>query len=761
MRLPLRCLLLSVLGLPAAGLSAADTWTFTWKDEFRPDALLDLRHLNERVAGEHGFLRLSADGASILRGDGQPMRFWAMNTFGKGDVITRSLEDWRAQARFLAKQGFNLVRTQFSFHDYGYGSPEKTPGYHDRTLAEYAPGYIEGCWKMVAAMREQGIYVSISPFWAHGEYTVPRGWDLEGISGQKVALNGLIYFNAKLQEAYKRFCRDLYLKPNPHTGIPLAKDPAVGLLITMNEDSLFWWTTQAMPLPQKRILATQYAAWLAKRHGSLEAAYAAWGGTTLGERKNEIADDRAAGVVGLYSIWEMTSANAGKVSLVRRADQLRFFAEVQHGFFAMIKDFYRTELGMSQPITPENWRTAEDSRWLDLERWSYTAQDVPAKTKYFGGQHEGENNGWMVRDGQFYSDVSALLQPWRLPTSFKQIAGHPFINHETSWVNPNLYQSEGPFLVAAYQSLTGVDAVTWFNANDPGFDLDPIITLPWRNNLRIHDKWTCLTPTLAGTFPAAALAYRRGDLREAAPVVREHRSLAGLWAADEPIISEDQAYDPNQDRGQLHEGMQQSQVSPLAFLVGPVLTSYEEKPQPHQVADLAPFIDAQARRVRSATGEITLEYQTGWCTIDTPRTQGVTGFLAKRGPVTLASCEIASTDAYATVMVTSLDDQPLAVSRKVLVQVTTTARPKGWQTAPARFGKDQEHEGQRIVSVGENTWEVASSAVRLRLANPRLRTATVLDTAGYAAGTIAVQAAGDGIAVAMPPKAMHLVLSAD
>ena len=33
--------------------------------------------LNEKTAGEHGFIKLSPDGDSFVRGDGQPMRFWA------------------------------------------------------------------------------------------------------------------------------------------------------------------------------------------------------------------------------------------------------------------------------------------------------------------------------------------------------------------------------------------------------------------------------------------------------------------------------------------------------------------------------------------------------------------------------------------------------------------------------------------------------------------------------------------------------------
>ena len=55
-----------------------------------------------------------------------------------------------------------------------------------------------------------------------------------------------------------------------------------------------------------------------------------------------------------------------------------------------------------------------------------------------------------------------MLNPRELPTNLKQVVGHPMIITESSWVNPLAFQSEGPFLVAVYQSLTGVDAFYWF-----------------------------------------------------------------------------------------------------------------------------------------------------------------------------------------------------------------------------------------------------------------------------------------------------------
>ena len=65
----------------APELNDANSWAFApIEDAFTDNALLDLRSLNEKVAGENGFLRLSEDGNSFVLGDGTPVRFWAVDS---------------------------------------------------------------------------------------------------------------------------------------------------------------------------------------------------------------------------------------------------------------------------------------------------------------------------------------------------------------------------------------------------------------------------------------------------------------------------------------------------------------------------------------------------------------------------------------------------------------------------------------------------------------------------------------------------------
>ena len=82
---------------PAGASRVSNIWSFLpQRDSFRADALLDLRKLNEPIAGQSGFIGLSPDKNGFMRGDGVPVRFWAVN-FTFRDF---SLKDVAHAARF-------------------------------------------------------------------------------------------------------------------------------------------------------------------------------------------------------------------------------------------------------------------------------------------------------------------------------------------------------------------------------------------------------------------------------------------------------------------------------------------------------------------------------------------------------------------------------------------------------------------------------------------------------------------------------------
>jgi len=732
--------------------SEKGAWAFQYpQDRFTDEALLDLRFLNEEQSGQHGFIRLSEDGNGFVRGDGEPIRFWSVVGYG----WRLSPEDMDRNARFLAKLGVNMIR----IHANIAGTEE------GERITDVNEEQVDKIWRFVKACKDNGIYLTISPYWYH--HNMPASWESALPGYQKGDMpTGSLFFNPTFIDAYKGWVRYLYTETNPYTGVPLKDDPTVAIAQVKNEDSLLFWTSQRIPAPQVRILAAQFADWLEARYGSLQAAYEAWetepitgGGGMMGE----LPDAPDQGRMGLYIVWEMTQPQTGGKA-ARLADQTAFLAHVQRSFYREIHEYLTDELGCQQLTNAMNWKSADPILLDDVERWTYTANDVIAVNDYTGGVHQGQNNGYRIDPGHKLINRSVLKNPLQMPTNLKQVEGAPIIITESSWVRPNLYQSEGGLMTAAYMSVTGVDSLYWFAQGEPDYMRDPR-RLFWHvaegETGYALDKWSCAMPTLQGMFPANALMYRLGYLKQGEPVVEEHRSLDELWRREKPIIAETANFDPNRDTRDLrYQDPENLDVSRLAFLVGPVKVNHDSDPTKTRVSDLSPYIDAQRQIVRSNTGEVELDWGEGVLTVDTPKAKGVAGFLKDAGGrFQLGDVIVQSDNDYAAVHVVAMDDKPLNESEKVLVQVGTTARLTGWTTKPTKLEQGNRMvDAKEIVATGKPPWQIPHTQATVTLTNAHLTRATLLDPAGYPQREVDLRRSGRRVIVELPENTMYLVL---
>jgi len=606
-------------------------------------------------------------------------------------------------------------------------------------------------WNGVAAMKKEGIYVTYSPYWAGPARVKPSMGVLDTGGGGNW---GLLFFDKKLQAAYKHWMKQVLTEKNPYTGIPLAQDPALAIIQIQNEDSLLFWTSQGIKGSAKKELRRQFGEFLAKKYGSLEKAKQAWGGAAPSADQDG-PDNFAQGEVALYIIWQLTQRGGSAGQQQRYADQMEFFTETMHAFNKMIGEYLKQELGCQQLVNAGNWRTADNVTMLDAERWSYTANEVMAVNRYYGGAHEGKHNGWAIVNGDRFTDDCVLLRPREMPLTLKQVDGFPMLVTESSWVPPQGYQSEGPFLVAAYQSLTGIAAFYWFATGEEDW------RQPGSANgfLPSEGKWVCATPMLMGQWPAAALMYRLGYIQQGEPVVYEQRSLADLWRRRMPIIAEDAGYDPNRDKANLSkESNVKDGVNPLAYLVGPVVVKYGGDPAQSRAGDLRPYLQEDQQVIRSNTGQLHLAYGKGLCTLNAPKAQGVTGFLKNGGTVQCDDVAIQSGNDYATVLVVAMDDKPLSSSRKILVQVGTTERPLGWKTKPVQV---QGRAGEEVVSFGRAPWMIVNGDVTLVLKNTEITKARVLDANGMPLKEVPLAASADRRTLTFPADALYVVLQSD
>jgi hypothetical protein len=716
-------------------LNREDSWPFLPKrDSFSPTALLDLSNLNETFAGKHGFIGLSPDGNSFVRGDGKPIRFWGGTTATQHEASERKDQALLLHhAHFLAKRGVNVVRL--------HGAIE--PKQEGSNVTDVDEKQLDEIYRTVAAMKKFGIYTVISPFWAiHAQ---PRkSWGVMDAGNGNCT--GLLFFDRALQRGYKAWLKRIYAAVNPYTGVPIAKDPAVALIQIQNEDSLLFWTMQGIGGKAYGELCRLFGAWALKKYGSTEKLREAWRNCAHDK------DDLDTGVAGIFIVWELTQdarnkKGDGNGRGVRLADQAEFFGRLMFDFNRETERFLREDLGCRQLINAGNWRTADQVILDDVERWSYTANEVIGKNHYFNGLHIGMNSGWQILPGQTFTSKSFTTNPKNSPLDVRQVVGRPFIISESLWVPPNQYEAEGPLVVAAQSSLTGLDLFFWFATNVPEWQPPGV-------------KWTFSIPMTLGQFPAAALMFRNGYVQEGPAVVHEERRLQDIWERRAPLIAEGGAWDPNRDVGEMPSGTPiKNVVDPLAYLVGRVEVKYEGNPSNSRALDLDAFIDPAKKQVRSVTKEIETDLARGIYRVDTPRAQAVAGMLGKAGLQKLTDVTIVSKNDYACVTVISLDDKPIATSGRILAQIGTIARPTGWKEKPMQIPtKDGFLEGSRILDAGGPPWRIEKMRGALGVKNPSITTATALDPNGMSISDIPIWRGDGEIRISLPPNALYVCL---
>ncbi|HLL88887.1 MAG TPA: hypothetical protein VK324_06265 [Tepidisphaeraceae bacterium] len=693
-------------------------------DPLRDDMLLDLRFLNERVAGENGFI--AAKGGHFVQSmTGRPVRFWAVNGMPEG---VRTYKDALDAGRVLAKRGVNLVRH--------HGSVFTPDGEPDLSKVRRLVQVVEG-------LRDAGVYSELSIYFPLWYKPKPTNAALDGYDGSKPPFASLM-FDPEFQQQYRAWWTAVLTTPSPHSGKTLADEPAVMGAEVQNEDSYFFWTfnEQAVPDPQLRQLEQEFGRWLAARYGSPEATYRAWGGLRLD--RDAPAEQRFA----FRPLWNLFSEKAP-----RDRDTARFLGESQRKFYADTHQFLR-DSGFKGTITASNWTTANNEVLGPIEKWSYLATDFVDRHGYFGGTHKGDNADWSIRAGHTYADRSALRfdppqpgkpQDFAHPVNDIKYGGKPSMISETTFTRPNRYRSEAPLFYAAYAALQDSDAVVHFALDGTRWQVKPNFFM---------QPWTLMSPAMMGQFPAAAMIYRRGLIATGDELARfdlkldDVFDLKGTAMAQKAALDELRKKDVGAGRGSSDAAG--GGIDPLIHYAGRTTTVFSDTGGPAKIADLSTLIDRRNKVVTSSTGEVKLDWGKGVLTIDAPAAQAVSGNLKAAGETKLRELTVASDLDLGHVVAVSLDGQPLASSQKILLQVMTEEQPTAFRTDPAGTGL------QKIADIGKDPWLMREIRGTVRLTRPDATSlnVTALDANGYPTGD-----AGDASAIELQPATIYYLIT--
>jgi len=705
------CLALATLARAASTPAEADqsaetkAWfAFDPKPDPFTDSPIDLRFLNETVAGEHGVIA-AKDGNFVYSVNGHPMRFWGVNGPPQESSDPAAL---RRTARLLAKYGVNLVRR--------HGAVFDKDGELDRAAVKRAIAIVE-------EMKAEGIYTHLSiyfPLWFTPRKDHP--W-LEGYDGNTHPFAALL-FNPRFQQKYREWWKAVLTTPSETTGKALIEEPALFGVELQNEDSFFFWTFDAKNIPdaQMRIAEKMFGDWLVKKYGSLDSAFVAWKGQKIGR------DAPGEGRVAFRSLWNIFNEKSA-----RDQDTVAFLFKVQTKFYQDTITYVR-KLGLKGLITPSDWATASPEVFGPLEKLSYTAGDFIDRHGYFECNHKGDNAAWSVRNGHTYSDRSALRFDAEDPVKPKQFV-HPVMDphydrkpsmiSETTFCRPNRYRSEAPLYFAAYGALQDSDAIIHFAFDGSRWSVKPGFWM---------QQWTLMTPGMMGQFPAAALIYRQGLVATGPVLAKVNLNKVDLLQLKGTPLPQDAALDElrliDVPRGRpLKPG---DRLDPLIHYAGRVDVNFVDEPGSTKVTDLAVFVDHANKTVTSSTGELKLDYGKGVLSVNAPRAQGLSGALKLAGTADLKDLSINSGLELGHIIAVALDNRPLATSGRILLQAMSEEKETGHLTEAVSPTV------KRMVSIGTDPWRVREleGTVRFKRPDAAQLKVTALDFNGYPIGTI-------------------------
>jgi hypothetical protein len=228
-----------------------------------------------------------------------------------------------------------------------------------------------------------------------------------------------------------------------------------------------------------------------------------------------------------------------------------------------------------------------------------------------------------------------------------QVHDKPLTITEWNVQYPSSDRFTAPLYLASIAALQGWDAPMLYDyAHIP-------LSQPTR-----EDPWsTFFDPALTGVMPAAALAYRQGQI---SPARARYCLMPGSAVFTRELNADTSATIRTLvEQSRLTIGMPAAKELPWLKPTDPKDATVTTDPD-------RDFIPAGQTFVRSDTGELTRDWELGIQTIDSERLQAVSGWIGGRTLQTRnATFQFATRKAV--VALSSVDNQPLAGSRFILI----------------------------------------------------------------------------------------------
>ncbi|MCJ7822425.1 MAG: hypothetical protein MUQ26_04990, partial [Armatimonadetes bacterium] len=329
----------------------------------------------------------------------------------------------------------------------------------------YDPEMFDRLDYLIFSLKQHGIYVYLDNLVSR------RFTEEDGVVNARelpMAARPYALFDPTIIALEKKYSHDLWSHVNAYTGLAYKDDPVIAMTDVLNENDLNIADVTVEP----------YAS-------NFEALWREWAAD------NQVGPDQPVGS-----------------TLERGPDVLRFVDWLQRGFYADMHAYLR-ELGVRVPITGNAWLGSAPNYpsqvtmdFLDAHAyWDHPTDDY---RRCLNVPELGVNP---LEGGSTLAELT-----------MSKVQGKPMVVSEWGHPWPNEYRLEGPLWKSAIGSLQGWDAMLAFEYAGTADIKADYLAGPFD---------VCSDPEVLGLFPAAALLFRRGDVRQSA------QPTAVRWTEDQ------------------------------------------------------------------------------------------------------------------------------------------------------------------------------------------------------------------------------------
>jgi hypothetical protein len=467
----------------------------------------------------------------------------------------------------------------------------------------------------IAELKKNGVYV-YPDLLVHRKFRA--GDKVPDYDKLEPGAKGVVHFSKVIIEKNEAYAKALLSHKNKYTGMTLAEDPVMIGTEVVNESSIFTgFSAQAFPPAFDAELEGLWKAGHAGKLTQFGFDYGAQG--LLPQVSPESASESLRFLAGL----EDDSNARMKAALASiQAHTLLTGSNIGLPVLAEIRanarmDFMDTHFYWDHP---QIWKTA--AGWADIDHAPFDNRAMLRDPAAAAPRHVAE---WSVKD-------------------------RPLIVTEWNDCFPNEQRLEGPIMMAAYGSLQAWDGMLQFAS---GHDLPGAVKMaPFDIDTR---------PDNEPLFQAGALLYRR----------------AYLAASDKEIVVDvdDKAVFSPPSRSEL---LFQEPWLPYAARVAKRFVG-SDAPAPVSLDAVRSLHDADKKTIRASTGQLRWDYGASVLRIDAPKVQGFAGAIGtgRALETTDVSFALDARNPWAAVLLVSLDDLPIASSKRMLVVAVARAENTG------------------------------------------------------------------------------------